>query len=168
MESLKVVWIERRVWAWKLSFWKATLLSGSKTMGPKLGQDRKLERSGLREVIANWQISYTLRIIVNWCKNHKINNSLMHLVRIPPLFSHGLHLDLVKKNQQWLLYPLCVFLRPFSSWVKKSEKPKFPWIAHPGKPWGLGSSLAFGTVECQGGWLTTNEAESSPLGKPDD
>lgn len=39
-------------------------------------------------------------------------------------------------------------------------------LALHGNPWGLCSRIAFGTAECQGSWLTTNEAEPSPLGKP--
>lgn len=30
------------------------------------------------------------------------------------------------------------------------------------------SRIAVGTAECQGSWLTTSEAEPSPLGKPAD
>lgn len=60
------------------------------------------------------------------------------------------------------------FFKTFLQLGKEERKVQVPLTCTPCKPWGLGSSIAFGTVECQGGWLTTNEAESSPLGKPGD
>lgn len=119
-------------------------------------------------MVVNWeQTRARERITVNWYKKHRINGTMMHLVMHFTWAPSWLGKD---ENRYLVFYPLFsvfVFAGPFCRWIEKRAEPSFPWLAHPGKPWGL-CSIAFGTAECRGGWLTTNEAELSPLGKPAD
>lgn len=62
---------------------------------------------------------------------------------------------------------VCLFLEAFLQVNREEGKASFPLTCTPWSTLGL-YSIAFGTAECQGGLLTTNEAEPSPLGKPAD